>query len=315
LGHFINQSIVVAVMPKYLETSHLNIAYEETGGPHGSPIVLVHGWPDDVRCWNHVTPELAATGFRVLAPYLHGCTPTTFRSAETLRSGAIAALGQDLADFIAALDLRDVLVVGHDWGARAGYVVGALFSERVRGLLAMSAGYATAKPIRELSYDLAKAYWYEWLVATKQGRDAMDKDRRRLCRYLWETWSPGCRFTDAEFPATAASWENDDWAPISIHAYLQRWGEAQGAPEHEAREQRLREIPPVQVPTVMLHGENDADNFPETSEGKERFFVAGYERRLLPGVGHFIPREAPSEVLAAIRQLAQAHPSQNIQRR
>ncbi|MDG4883391.1 hypothetical protein P9236_18905 [Mesorhizobium sp. WSM4884] len=34
----------------------------------------------------------------------------------------------------------------------------------------MSAGYATSKPVRDMSYDLAKAYWYEWLVATKQGR-------------------------------------------------------------------------------------------------------------------------------------------------
>jgi pimeloyl-ACP methyl ester carboxylesterase len=211
-------------MTKYIETPSLNLAYEEMGDPKGTPVVLVHGWPDDVRCWDKITPELIKLDCRILAPYLRGCTPTTFRSANTLRSGAIAALGQDLADFIERLDLRDALVVGYDWGARAGYVVGALFSEHLRGLLAMSAGYATSRPVREMSYDLAKAYWYEWLVATKQGREAMDKDRRRVCRYLWQTWSPGWKFTDAEFAATAASWENDDWAPISIHAYLQRWG-------------------------------------------------------------------------------------------
>jgi pimeloyl-ACP methyl ester carboxylesterase len=291
------------LMIKYIDTPYLNIAYEEAGEPQGIPIVLVHGWPDDVRCWDKITPELAKSGYRVLAPYLRGCTPTTFHSTETLRSGAIAALGQDLADFIDGLDLRDVLVVGYDWGARAGYVVGALFSERVRGLLAMSAGYATSKPVRDMSYDLAKAYWYEWLVATKQGREAMDKDRRRLCRYLWQTWSPGWTFDDVAFEATAASWENGDWAPISIHAYLQRWGEVDGAPEHEELEKQLLENPPIQVPTVMLQGAEDADNFPETSEGKERFFASSYERRVLPDVGHFIPREAPDEVLTAIRRL------------
>lgn len=290
-------------MLKYVETPHLNIAYIEEGDPDGIPVVLVHGWPDDVRCWDKVTPELSELGCRVLAPYLRGCTPTTFRAPQTLRSGAIAALGQDLADFIATLDLRDALVVGYDWGARAGYVVGALFSSRLRGLLAMSAGYATAKPISEMSYDLAKAYWYEWLVATKEGRDAMNKDRRRLCRYLWQTWSPGWTFTDAEFSATAVSWDNGDWAPISIHAYLQRWGEAPGAPEHEALEERLAQSPPIQIPTVLLHGQDDADNLPETSEGKDTFFLSGYQRRVLPGVGHFIPREAPDKVLAAIRQL------------
>jgi pimeloyl-ACP methyl ester carboxylesterase len=78
---------------KSIETSHLHMAYEETGDPKETPIVLVHGWPDDVRCWDKIAPELAKLGYRALAPFLRGCTPTTFRSAQTLKSGAIAALG------------------------------------------------------------------------------------------------------------------------------------------------------------------------------------------------------------------------------
>lgn len=167
----------------------------------------------------------------------------------------------------------------------------------------MAAGYATAKPIEEMSYELVKAYWYEWLVAMRPGREAVDRDRRRLCRYLWESWSPGWRFTEEEFQASAASWDNPDWAAISIHAYLQRWGEAPGAPEHEAAERRLAQAPKIAVPTVMLHGAEDRDNFPETSAGKEEFFLGGYERTVLPGIGHFLPREAPDEVVAAVRNL------------
>jgi pimeloyl-ACP methyl ester carboxylesterase len=110
--------------------------------------------------------------------------------------------------------------------------------------------------------------------------------------------------TDQEFNRSAASWENDDWAPISIHAYLQRWGETPGAPEHEELEKRLSKNPPIRVRTVMLQGENDADNFPETSANKEKFFVNGYERRVLPGVGHFIPREAPEDVIRAFGELS-----------
>lgn len=73
--------------------------------------------------------------------------------------------------------------------------------------------------------------------------------------------------------------------------------------EHEALEKRLLENPSIQVPTVVLHGADDGDNLPETSDGKERFFASFYERRVLTGTGHFIPREAPDEVLAGIRQL------------
>ncbi|KAI8671923.1 Alpha/beta hydrolase [Fusarium sp. Ph1] len=293
-------------MLKTLATFHLNIAYEEKGNSHGLPVVLVHGWPDNPRCWDKIIPRLIELGYRTIAPYLRGCSPTTFRSAQTLRSGAIAAIGQDLADLIEGLNLKNVLVVGYDWGARAGYVVGALFPERVSGLLAISAGYATSKPIRELPYELASAYWYEWFVATRQGCKAMEEDRLRLFHYLWKTWSPGWEFTEAEFQAAALSWNNDDWAPISIHAYLQRWGETTGAAEHQELEEQLFQNPPVQVPTIMLQGENDSDNLPATSEGKEQLFLQSYARHIVPGVGHFIPREAPEQVLNAIQQLLSA---------
>lgn len=136
----------------------------------------------------------------------------------------------------------------------------------------------------------------------------MDKDRRRLSRYLWQTWSPGWNFADNEFAVTAASWENGDWAPISIHAYLHRWGEAAGAPEHEEVEKQLLQNPPIRVPTILLHGDKDADNLAQTSEGKEQFFISNYERRVLLGTGHFIPREAPDQVLKAIEQLLSASP-------
>jgi pimeloyl-ACP methyl ester carboxylesterase len=135
-------------MAEYIETPDLRLAYEEAGPAGGRAVVLVHGWPDDVHCWDNISPTLAQAGCRVVAPYLRGCTPTSFRSTETMRSGAITALCRDLADFIDRLDLQDVLVVGYDWGMRAGYAVGAFFPQRPRGLLAMSAGYATANPVR-----------------------------------------------------------------------------------------------------------------------------------------------------------------------
>jgi pimeloyl-ACP methyl ester carboxylesterase len=94
-----------------------------------------------------------------------------------------------------------------------------------------------------------------------------------------------------------------------VHAYLQRWGETAGAREHEALEERLAKNPPIHVPTIMLHGAEDRDNFPETSADKETFFTKGYERKVLPGVGHFLPREAPDVVIEATVRLANERPT------
>lgn len=288
---------------KHTQTRDLDIAYEEAGDPRGKPVVLVHGWPDDVRCWDKIVPALVDGGHRVIAPYLRGTGPTTFLSADTMRSGAIAALTEDLAEFLEALDLSDVVICGYDWGARAGYGVAALFPARLRGLVAMAAGYATSQPIKEINYDLAKAYWYEWVVALKQGREAMDKDRLRLARFLWATWSPDWPTKWQDFDAMAPSLQNDDWAPISIHAYLQRWNETSGAPEHEDVERRLAENPAIRVATLVLHGASDGCNLVDTSAGKDQYFAAEYERIVLDAIGHFIPQEAPQQTLDAILRL------------
>jgi pimeloyl-ACP methyl ester carboxylesterase len=59
-----------------IQTPVLNIAYEESGSPQGFPIVLLHGFPDDVHAFDEVAPPLAKAGYRVLVPYLRGYGPT-----------------------------------------------------------------------------------------------------------------------------------------------------------------------------------------------------------------------------------------------
>ncbi|MFC6933395.1 alpha/beta fold hydrolase [Actinomadura yumaensis] len=212
------------MMVEFVRTAELDVGYVVTGPEGGRGLVAVHGWPDDVHCWDGVLPFWHEAGYRVYRPFLRGFGPTRFRSADTMRSGQIGALGHDLAAFLEALDLDRVLLVGHDWGARAGYVVGALFPERVAALVALSAGYATNRPDAPLSWPLVHAYWYEWFVATERGRRAMRDDRRSFSRHLWETWAPGWTFGDQEFEQAAAAWDNDDWPPVTVHAYLHRWG-------------------------------------------------------------------------------------------
>src|SRR4051812_35502671 len=102
-----------------IHTNTLEIAYEESGSASGTPIILLHGFPYDPRAYDEVVPPLAASGCRVIVPYLRGYGPTRFLSAATPRSGQQAALAKDLLDLLDAPALPNAVLAGYDWGGRA----------------------------------------------------------------------------------------------------------------------------------------------------------------------------------------------------
>jgi pimeloyl-ACP methyl ester carboxylesterase len=287
-------------------TPLLEIAYEASGPPDGPPAILRHGWPDDVRTWDGVVPALAAAGWRCLVPWLRGFGPTRFRLAGTMRSGQLAALGQDLLDFADALGLDRFTVIGHDWGARAAYIAAALAPERVSRCVAISVGWGTNDPQQPLSLKQSRNYWYHWFMALERGAAQVKSDGRSFARIMWETWSPPGWFSDAAFETTARAFDNLDWPAVTLHSYRHRWGHAYGDPAYADLERRLTPTPTIAVPTLVIHGAADGANDPVTSAGRDQFFTGRYERLVLDGIGHFPPREAPDAVAQAILQFAAA---------
>ena len=57
---------------KFIDTPLLKIAYEEHGNLDGMPIILLHGFPYDIRSWDGVVSKLTDSGNRILVPYLRG---------------------------------------------------------------------------------------------------------------------------------------------------------------------------------------------------------------------------------------------------
>jgi pimeloyl-ACP methyl ester carboxylesterase len=286
---------------EHVQTELLDIAFEREGPDGGPPVVLLHGWPDDVRTWDRLRPALHELGFQTIAPYLRGYGPTRFRSAEAMRSGQLSALGQDLLDFADALGLAQFTAIGHDWGARAAYIAAALAPERVARCVALSVGWGTNDPDQPLSLRQARNYWYHWYFMLERGARLLREQRRALARFIWETWGPPGWFSEAEFEATAGSLDNPDWAEVCLHSYRHRWGLVEGDPRYAELEARLRPAPVIRVPTLVVHGGADPANDPSTSEGREQLFAGPYQRVVLDGVGHFPSREAPEAVARALR--------------
>jgi pimeloyl-ACP methyl ester carboxylesterase len=125
---------------KTILTAILEIAYQEYGPPDGSPVILMHGFPDDVHAYDGVAPPLASSGWRVIVPYLRGYGPTRFRDPATLHSGQQGALGHDRLSLMDGLGLGRAVLAGYDWGGRAACIVAALWPQRVAGLVSIT-GY------------------------------------------------------------------------------------------------------------------------------------------------------------------------------
>jgi pimeloyl-ACP methyl ester carboxylesterase len=295
-----------ATLPiRHIAAGALDIAYEEYGRPSGEPIVLLHGFPYDPRCFDGMAPHLAGQNYRVIVPYLRGYGPTRFRSSQTPRSGQQAALASDLIELLDGLAIQRAAMVGYDWGGRAACIAAALWPERVRCLVTGD-GYNIqdiARSVTPQAPETEYRLWYQYYLHTQRGRDGLTANRAAFARLLWRLWSPSWAFAEADFAATAASFENPDFVDVVVHSYRHRFGYAPGDPAFARIEQELARQPVIAVPTISLCGADDGVGPPSPIDGDVDRFTGPYERRVLPGVGHNIPQEAPEATLAALNAL------------
>jgi pimeloyl-ACP methyl ester carboxylesterase len=279
-----------------IKTELLEIVYEDEGPRNGEVILLLHGWPDDIRSWRCVAPVLHAAGFRTITPYLRGHGPTRFLSSSTIRDGRGVALAQDVIDLADALGLRDFAVLGHDWGARTAYILAALFPARVTRIAAASVSFQPNGEFPIPSFHQSRLFWYQWFMCVDGGVEAIRADPYGFARIQWNTWSPEGWYHEEDFLATAVSFDNPDWVDITLNGYRSRFCETDNDPRYQGLQHRLSNVPTLATPTLMIQGGVDTCDEPEASEGQERNFTGIYRRHLLDGVGHFPTREAPEVV-------------------
>src|SRR5580765_8668567 len=289
-----------------IQTPTLDIGYVESGPATGFPVILLHGFPDDVHAYDEVAPPLARAGHRVLVPYLRGYGRTHFRDPKTPRMAEQAAIGQDVIDFADALKLDRFAVAGYDWGGRAAQIAAALNPDRVRAGVFV-AGYSIQDVFsapRPAAPQVEAAFWYQWYFNTERGRIGLAQNRRALCKLLWQQWSPTWRFADATYDRTAPSFDNADFVDCVIHSYRHRNLNAKGEPRFDAVERRLAARPKIEVPTIALYGADDGLARPGQDAAADRaVFTKLVDRRIVPGAGHFLPREKPEAISAALLEL------------
>ncbi|SFO52164.1 Pimeloyl-ACP methyl ester carboxylesterase [Variovorax sp. PDC80] len=288
-----------------IEAGVLEVAYHESGPADGPPVLLMHGFPYDIHTYAEVAPLLAAEGCRTIVPYMRGYGGTRFLSADTPRSGEQAAFGADLLALLDALKIDRAVLAGYDWGGRAACVVAALWPERCAGLVSLNS-YNIQNIARAMEPDTPEnehSLWYQYYFHSERGRAGLRKDRKAIARLLWKLWSPTWRFDDATFERSAAAFDHPDFVEVVIHSYRHRFGLVAGDPAYADIDRQLAAQPVISVPAITFDGIDDGVRPPAEAAAHAPRFSGPRSHRLVPGVGHNLPQEAPRAFADAVVEL------------
>ncbi len=116
-----------------MEVLGTEIAFRESGDPGLAPVVFLHGNPTSSYLWRNVIPEVDPVA-RCLAPDLVGMGES---GPSASGEYTFAEHSHHLDAWFDALELRDAVLVGHDWGGALGFDWARRHPDRVRGLAYM----------------------------------------------------------------------------------------------------------------------------------------------------------------------------------
>jgi len=287
---------------RQVDAGELNVGYAEAGPAGGPVVILLHGWPYDIHSFVDVAPMLAAAGYRVVVPHLRGHGTTRFLSAQTFRNAQQAVVALDIVALMDALGIRTAILAGYDWGARTANIIAALWPERCKAMVSVN-GYLINNLERNKLPLPPKAewgWWYQFYFATERGRAGYEANRKAFANLIWKVNSPQWQFDDATFERTAASFDNPDYISIVIHNYRWRLSLAAGDPKHDALEKRLAAGPVIAVPTITLDGDSDGVAPATDGTAYAGMFSGRRTHRIIRGVGHNLPQEAPRAFAQAV---------------
>lgn len=254
-------------------------------GEAGRPLaLLLHGFPDDAATFDALAADLAAAGYRAVAPYLRGCHPSPL-------DGSLA-LGDLASDLLAQVDAlspsRPIALVGHDYGSQIAYVAMTRAPDRFAAAVTLAGAHPAI--INRNMRRLPRQWWASrYIIFLQFGRLADRGLARRDFAYvdrLWRRWSPGFAPPPGHLTRVKETLRRSMPAPAAMY----RAG-GFDVPEEV-----------VQVPTLFIAGARDGCLLPAVAEGQQRLFPAGYGSMLWDGVGHFPHLERPTETSAAVRE-------------
>ena len=256
----------------------------DTGPVDGTPVVLLHGFPERASSWDGVSELLHARGARTFAPDQRGYSPRARpRSRFAYRATQLVA---DIKALVDAIDAGPVHLVGHDWGAVVAWAFAGVHPNLVTSLTTVSvphpAAYLRALP---RSNQLAKSY------------------------YIGLFQIPGVEHA-VKGPIGERTMRSSGMTPEMIEEFrtdIVEYGALRGGLSWYRSMPAMRPgtIPgSVKVPTTYVWSEGDAFINRTAAEACHRYVDADFAFEEIPGATHWIPEQNPAELADLIAKRA-----------
>jgi pimeloyl-ACP methyl ester carboxylesterase len=268
-----------------IRANGLDFACDEAGA--GDDIALcLHGFPESRYSWRHQLPVLAEAGWHAVAPDLRGYGETTRpagRAAYDLRH-----LVDDAACLFDALGARRRLLVAHDWGAVIAWQFAIVQARPLAGLVIMNVPHpAVMRAVMRRSLAQLRRSWYVFFFQLPWLPEAMLGARG--ARGVGEAFT-GMAVDKSRFPNEVLEhYRRNARAPGALTAMINYYR------ANFALLGRAVATPRIDVPTLMIWGEEDTALGLELTEGYDPY-VRDFTLHRLPGVSHWVQQEAPERV-------------------
>ncbi|WP_251329325.1 alpha/beta fold hydrolase [Haloplanus pelagicus] len=272
-----------------VESNGVRLHVVRTGPPDGTPVLLLHGFPECWYGWTPVAGHLADAGYRVLVPDQRGYNASEKPSG--VGAYRLPTLAADAAGVLDAVDIGAAHVVGHDWGAAVAWWLALDHPDRVRSLAALNVPHPTVmRRTLGRSWDQRRRSWYFAAFQVPRVPELVAKagNYRLFERSMRESSRPGT-FDDADFERYRAAWRQ----PGALTATVNWYRAVARYPPDERTD-------PVEPPTRVVWGAQD--RFLRATMARESVAYCRDGRAiLLDDATHWLHHEFPDRVAGHLR--------------
>lgn len=258
------------------------------------PLALcLHGFPDTAYTWRHLLPALGAAGFRAVAPFMRGFSPTSLAPNDAYQTAALALDANALHGELGGDDRA--VIIGHDWGAPGAYGSAIVEPEKWKRVVGISVppwgamANAFFSNLKQLQLS-----WYMFVFQHPLADFVVSANNFAFFDLLWSQWSPGYA-SDDDLQHVKKSLSDPRHLQAALGYYRATLGDGFRDPALADMQVAVQTEKPTQ-PTLYLHGRDDGCIGVEVARDAASRAPDNGSVRIVEDAGHFLHLEQPKIV-------------------